>query len=147
MNIKTTCTFHNKIISRWMQSRECCLFGYSSYCSIKMGCKWCFVDLKLFWTFLMDEFDLWLIFLSDRYLKGSRMVLGILSYACKACQVHWRAGPVHQTNLLPAGERDGLVLHLTLILAGKCSKVLCFVHISPHLLHSLPIILLPTDDT
>ncbi len=64
--------------------------------------------------------DFWFIFLSDSYLKENWMVSGILAYACKACQVRWRACPIHQTNLLPGGERDVLVLHLTLILAGKC---------------------------
>lgn len=75
------------------------------------------LTLSCFEHSLWMNLDLWLIFLSDSYLKGNRMVSGILPYACKAYQVHC---PIHQTNLLPAGERDVLVLHLTLILAGKC---------------------------
>ncbi len=152
--------FHNKIISRWMQSRESCifshwkscLFGYSPIAQLKWVCKWCFVDLKLVWTFLLDEF--WIsglfIFLSTviwRKLDGLRYS----PYACKACQVSL-TGLSDPSNQLTAWWGAWCACSaLTLILAGKWLKVLRFVHTlvspPPHLLHSLPIILLPTDDT
>lgn len=146
-NIKT-CTFLNKISSWWMQSRapclfsnwKSCLFGYLSYFSIKMGFKCCFVNLKLFWTFLLDEF----------WISGSFSLSDIRWYQVFS-HMHVKPakcadGPVR--SIKPTyclGGSVMLVLHLTWIFAGKLKKkILRFAHVSS-LLRCTSFILYPSS--